>query len=50
MITAEEVRNLMPKEDILNNYPDIEILIKDAAKVGNTQIKYILISSHYTFC
>lgn len=50
MITAEEVRNLMPKEDILNNYPDIEILIKDAAKVGNTQIKYTLISSHYTIC
>lgn len=50
MITADEARNLMPNEDILNNYPEIEILIKDAAKIGDTQIKYILISSYNTFC
>ena len=50
MITAKEARNLMPNEDILNNYPEIETLIQNAAKIGNTQVKYILISSHLTFC
>lgn len=49
MITANEARDLMPNEDILNNYPDIEVLIKDAAKIGNNQIEYILNSSHLIF-
>lgn len=46
MITAKEARNLIPKYDILNNeYPELNNLIKIAAKHGENSIEYIIFGS-----
>ena len=46
MITADEARNLMPKYDILNDeYPELNNLIKIAAKHGENSIEYTIIGS-----
>ena len=46
MITAKEARNLMPKYDILNDgYPELNNLIKNAAKRGENSIEYTIIDS-----
>ena len=46
MITAKEAQDLMPKYDILNDgYPELNNLIKNAAKRGENSIEYTIIDS-----